>query len=71
MSSCVNVDGLGNEAEDMYKITGYEQKEETMEKISCGKAVTIKHFNGDKLVRVDKKIVIAVGCVSGAQPGKI
>ena len=71
MSSCANVGGFGSEIEDMYKITGYEQKEETTEKISCGKAITIKHFNGDKLVRVDKKIVIAVGCASGAQPGKI
>ena len=50
----------------MYKITGHEQKEELKEKISGGESVTTKYWNGDKLVRVDKKVVIAVGVRTSA-----
>lgn len=53
-----------------YKLTGYEQKEESTEKVECGEIVTTKYFNGDKLVRVDKTVNVDAQFLMAALQGQ-
>ena len=43
----------------MYELKGNEKREESTETIECGDIITVKYFNGDKLVRVDKQVMVS------------
>lgn len=43
---------------DVYELKGTERKVERTEKVDCGDIVTTEYFEGDKLVRVDKNVIV-------------
>lgn len=48
----------------MYELKGNEKIEKSTVTVECGDIITTKYFNGDKLVRVDKEVMVSAEFLS-------
>ena len=55
----------------MYELKGNEKREESKVQKSFGEVVTVKYFNGDKLVRQDVVVNVNTGTLSKTIQGAV